>query len=467
LWTNTIYSKVYTLDWLDFLIERLKKEAYNLNGGTVNLFAYIQNAAVRGIHAFSGKFFRRQPVFPLADRLLADLLRLAEIPSPSPQEGERAAFILERLHLLGTSPWVDEDGNVCVRLHSAASTEKAPLLLFADLGSGRWHPLGSLSRLDAVHARGAGLADVLGVAALLYVAEAVSQGRLKSGRDILLLFAARSFEDPESRVFALITENQLNHPFAAVGFRGFSLGSMITHARGIYRMALSVETLRNEKETEEEEAPKKKESRPENPNLVVDTLTAAATRLSAVWASSEKIRLYIRSIKALSGYGRTPSEGILEFELESGPPPEDPFPQKEPESVPVSAGELLEEAMVNARASAEAAIRHPELKGAVTITAFIPAGDPGLTAGLSRLIGNIMRDLRIKVREEDGPDPSAFLSNRGIPAVSLGIARGREGLSLDTIEIASIEKGRQLIDSVIEALTGGVELAEAPVKEQR
>ncbi|MDR2185867.1 MAG: hypothetical protein LBO80_09435 [Treponema sp.] len=433
----------------------------------MNLLTYIQNLTVRGIHAFSGKFFHRQPAFPLADRLLADLLRLAEIPSPSPQEGERAAFVLERLRLLGTAPWVDEDGNVYVRLHSAASAEAAPLLLFADLGSRRWHPLESLSRLDAFQARGAGLADVLGVAALLYAAEAVSQGRLKSGRDILLLFAARSFEDPESRVFALITENRFNHPFAAVGFRGFTLGSMITHARGIYRMALSLETLRNEKESEEEEAPKKKESGPENPNLVVDTLIAAAARLSASWASNEKIRLYIRSIKALSGYGRTPSEGVLEFELESGPPPERSAPQKEPESVPVPAGTLLEEAMAGAKAVAGAAIEHPELKGAVTITAFVPAGDPGLTAGLSRLIGNIMRDLRIKVREEDGSDPSAFLSNRGIPAVSLGIARGWEGLSMDTVEIASIEKGRQLIDKVIEVLTSGVEFAEMPDKEQR
>jgi hypothetical protein len=441
-----------------------------LDGGTVNLFAYIQGIAARGIYAFSEKLFRRKPLFPLADRLLADLLRLAEIPSPSPQEEERAAFVLERLRLLGTAPWVDQDGNVCVRLHSAAAGEAAPLLLFADLGSRRWHPLESLSRLDALHARGAGLADVLGVAALLYVAEAVSQGRLKSGRDILLLFAARSFEDPESRVFALITENPLNHPFAAVGFRGFTLGSMITHARGIYRMALSVETLRKEKEAEEEEAPRKKESGPENANAVVDTLAAAAARLSsAAWSSNGEVHLYIRSIKALSGYGRTPSEGILEFELESGPPPGDPSPQKEPESVPASPGALLEEAMAGARAAAEAAVRHPDLKGAVTITAFIPAGDPGLSADLSRLIGNIMRDLRIKVREEDGSDPSAFLSNRGIPAVSLGMAQGREGLSLDTIEIASIEKGRQLIDRVIEALTGGTEGAEAQqtAKEQR
>jgi hypothetical protein len=305
------------------------------------------------------------------------------------------------------------------------------------------------------------------VAALLYAAEAVSQNRLKSGRDILLLFAARSFEDPESRVFAQITEHQLNRPFAAVGFRGFTLGSMITHARGIYRMALTVETPGNEKETEEEEAPKRKESGPENPNLVVDALTAAASRLSVSFIANEKIRLYIRSIKALSGYGRTPSEGVLEFELESGPPPEDSPPQREAESVPVPAGTLLEEAMTGAKAAAEAAINHPELKGAVTITAFIPAGDPGLTAGLSRLIGNIMRDLRIKVRKEDGPDPSAFLCNRGIPAVSLGIARGREGLSVDTIEIASIEKGRQLIDKVIEALAGGAGPAEAPGKGQR
>ncbi|MDR2109857.1 MAG: hypothetical protein LBP32_00970 [Spirochaetaceae bacterium] len=399
----------------------------------MNFLSQFKKLLVRGINTLSGRASafrqRRKPVFPLADRLLADALRLAEIPSPSPMEGERAAFVLERLRLLGTAPWSDEGGNVFVRLHSA-SLHSEPLLLFTDLGSKRWHPLESLSRLDAVYARGAGLADVLGAAALLSVAEEICLGRLQSGRDILLLFAARSFDDPESNVFLPITESPPDRPFSAVGIRGFLLGSLITHIQGTYRMEITISSIRGEKEPEEEEPPKKL---PDPSNMVVDTLIATARRLSEIRDTDEEIRVYIRRVEAGAGFGRTPSEGILEIELES------------------SDGTRLDMAMNRVKAIAE--VQNPELRVSVNITSFIPAGDPSVSAELSRKVQGIMRGLHIKVREENGSDPSSFLANHGIPAVSLGIARGREGLSRDTIEISSIEKGRLLLEALITHIT--------------
>jgi hypothetical protein len=416
----------------------------------MNFLSRLQKTIVRGIAALSGRastlFRKRKPVFPLADRILADALRIAEIPSPSPAEEERASFVLDRLRLLDTAPWIDGGGNVYLRIHSDLVIDEPPLLLFTDLGSKRWHPLESLSRLDAVHARGAGLADVLGTAALLYAAEVLVSGRVKIGRDVLLLFAARAFDDPESRVFVSLTENHADRPFAAVGIQGFTLGSMVTHAQGSYRMEITAGTQRKEREAEEADDPEP--PKPESPsNLVVDVLIAAAAELSGFWAADDRIRFYIHRIKAGAGYGRTPSEGILEIELESAD------------------GALLDTAMNTVkttveRIAAERAGKNPELRTAVNVTSFIPAGDPAVTAGLSRVLRDIMKDLRIKFREVNGADPSAFLSNCGIPAVSLGIASGWEGLTRDTIEIASIEKGRQLLDRSIQELSAG--FAEAP-----
>jgi hypothetical protein len=63
-----------------------------------------------------------------------------------------------------------------------------------------------------------------------------------------------------------------------------------------------------------------------------------------------------------------------------------------------------------------------------------------------------MKELRIRFKEENGADPSAYLSNLGIPSLSLGIALGWEGLSQDTIDINSIESGRQLVETLIARL---------------
>ncbi|WP_010263657.1 hypothetical protein, partial [Treponema primitia] len=76
------------------------------------LFQFI-NKIIPKINILSGKAVKaldrvRGASSPLADRLLADALRLAEIPSPTHQEEQRAAFILERLANLQISPQMDE-----------------------------------------------------------------------------------------------------------------------------------------------------------------------------------------------------------------------------------------------------------------------------------------------------------------------------------------------------------------------
>jgi putative aminopeptidase FrvX len=91
----------------------------------------------------------------------------------------------------------------------------------------------------------------------------------------------------------------------------------------------------------------------------------------------------------------------------------------------------------------------PAIKTEVNITSYIPVGEQGNNQELLKTIRELMKELHIRLREENGADPSAILSNRGIPAFSIGIARGWEGLNSDTIEIASIEKGRQLIEALV------------------
>jgi hypothetical protein len=139
------------------------------------MFSQVKNLIIRGLRSLAGRTGGllkqpRGPANPLADRLLADALRLAELPSPVPGEEPRSLFVLDRLKRCGFVPAVTKSGNIIVRLHAEGAPEE-PVLLFTDLGSLRWHPTESLARLDAENAAGAGLGDSLGPAALLSVAE--------------------------------------------------------------------------------------------------------------------------------------------------------------------------------------------------------------------------------------------------------------------------------------------------------
>jgi acetylornithine deacetylase/succinyl-diaminopimelate desuccinylase-like protein len=410
---------------------------------------------VRGINALAGKaagflYAPGKPKSPLADRLLADALRLAEIPSPTGKEEQRASFVLERLTALGLSPLVDEQGSILARVHSADLANLPPLLLFTNLGSDRWHPLESLSRLDAEKAWGAGLADSLGTAALISAAEGIRAGRIETSREIILLFAAGSFDTGDGAgggggFFLPVTGEEVNRPAAAIGVRGLTLGTLVNNSRGIYRMKIgfSREAGTPGKGDAGEGKPRKadapvpgsagKPSAGSGP--VVDTLLDTAHKLAGItWDTGGTTKLYIRRIVAETTFAHVPQEGLLEIEIES------------------SDGARLEMAMNTVKATVENAASGTELKKEVNITSFIPVGDVSVNDKLVQTVTGIMKDLRVKAQEEDGADIAAHLSAQGIPAVSLGIAGGREGLTRDTIEIDSIEQGRVLLETLINRL---------------
>ena len=389
----------------------------------MNVIGFLKNTVQQGFNTISRKVnqFLAQPkkaAFPLADRLLADAFRLGQIPSPTEQEKERAFFIAERLSALNIPYVVDETGNILANLHShnETSISREPLLVFTLLVSERWNSLESLGKLELHHAQGAGLADALGPAALLSLAEAYIEGRLAPERDICLFFSARDFDDPVTDAFRLFSSDSRFRPAAAIGVRGFMLGFLTTHTLGSYRALLTV--------SEEEE-------QKTNTNAVVNALVDMTRHFQkAIDVFGTDLSLYFKHIEAQSAYNRTPLEGILELELES----ED--------------GEILETALENIKAVAETSA-YAAVKGSFRVTASVPPGDPVINRELVEIVLKEMNDLKINVVEEAKPDPASFLSAVGIPALSVGIALGREGLTRDTVEIASLEKGRLLLERII------------------
>ncbi|MDR1587672.1 MAG: hypothetical protein LBS57_09470 [Treponema sp.] len=355
----------------------------------------------------------RSQISPLADRLLVDAIRLAELASPVPCEEPRAAFTLERLKSFGLLPVVDDTGSILVRLHSEQAADEAPILLFTDLGSTRWHPTESLARLDADNASGAGLSDSLGTAALLSIAEAYYTGAFRIPRDILLLFTAKSLDDPNNS-FDPILQSSENRPFAAIGVRGLSLDRVI-HSVGSYRLRVIVsgDTIQTS-------------------NKVTETLIdTARTILSIAWDSEGKTKVFIRRIEAATVYGLTPEEGLLEIEIES------------------TEANLLELAMNTVKATAGKIGEAAGLRSETALLSFIPAGKPEKSLELFEIVRRHAREQHVKLREENGADPSSFFTSADIPALSLGIALGREGMDRDIINIDSLEKGRKILERLI------------------
>ncbi|MDR2181140.1 MAG: hypothetical protein LBN92_00510 [Treponema sp.] len=382
----------------------------------------------RLLAALSGgisKLLGRPHVFPLSDRLLADALRLCAIPSPTEHETERAMFIAERLGALSLPYTIDDEGNILTRAGAVLEEDigAEPLLVFTRLGSERWNPLESLAHLDMEYARGAGLADVLGPAALLSVAEAYAEGRLVTGRDIMLFFSALSFDDPESDAFKTVSAGKLR-PAAAIGVQGFSLGALTSHSLGSCRAEIMVS----------------EDSRPESENVLVNTLLQLASQVQ-VAAAACAVPVYLNRIEAIGSRGHTPHEGALDVELET------------------SDKNMLDAAIGRIKAiteSFETPARRNEGSGGISaafrILSSIPPGDPEPSAGLVQTLKVLMKELKIKAAENARPDPSSFLSTLGIPAISVGIASGREALNYDKVEIASIEKGRMLLERLISLL---------------
>lgn len=383
---------------------------------------------------------------PLADRLLADALRLAEIPSPTVAEERRAAFVMERLSSLGLSGSVDEEGNVLVRLSCADGESADPLLLFADLGTDRWRPLESLSRLDSDTAHGAGLADALGVAALLSIAESVLSGHVRCRRDLLLLFAARSPADPRSGIFKRLTEDVRLRPFAALGVRGFTLGRLALRSLGTYRLEVSLRTDADGRDSGDGPAQAKgggaqqtqSAAAVQTPPSAVDAAVLLARKLSGVvWDAERTTICRIRRIEAGSGFGKDPVEGILDIELES------------------SNGAVLDMAMKAATATAEETGKEAKAKTEVRVVGYVPVGDPAVSAGLLKSLQAALRDQHVRIREYSGSDTAAYLTALGVPAVSLGLARGREGLAGDEVDVESIETGRKVLALLVERPSEG------------
>lgn len=351
------------------------------------------------------------------DRLLADAVRFSELPSPTDREEARATWVVERLNALSLTPSVDEQGNVLVRLGGYSSPDERPYLVFAFLGTSRWDPVKSYARVELDSAHGAGLGDAIGPAALLSLAESITSGEVRIDRDCILFFLARPANGALGGAFDALLSDPNLLPVSAIGLDSYSLGHISPQGLGTWRLRVRV--------------------RCSSGYSAVDSAVSLAQKLGGVrWDAAGSTRCHIRRVRAGSGYTKEPLDGVIDLEVESPDP---------------ATLEMAKEAVLATAKTIEAL---PDVRVESEELGFTPVGDGAVNEVLLSHIREAMRGLHIPIHEEDHPDPAAWFSARGIPALSIALSAGSEGSEEDVIDIASLETGRRLLLALARSAAG-------------
>ncbi len=359
---------------------------------------------------------------PLAERILSDALQLSGIPTPTNKEEARSTFIVERLAALGIQATLEEEGHLIARIPSPTAEDLRPILLVASLPSEHWHPTESLGRLDTEKAYGSGLADAVGPASLLAVAEAIKTGSLHSNRDVLLLFTVSPYGNVPVALFNNLVDEFHTRPGVVLAVRGLSLGVLNTSYKGTYQIRVQL-TLDDSDEMESSYS-------------AVDAITHLAQSLSMVqWDDKGETTSVISRIEAGFGFGKQPTEGMAEIELFS------------------SDSAVLDMAMKAVVATAEKTATQYRGKARVDVVSSIPVGNAKVNTQLTKMVAATMKELHIKIKEKPALSAVSYFTTKGIPAIVLGMSRGHIGLEHDEIEVASLESGRKLLFTLLERLS--------------
>jgi hypothetical protein len=386
-----------------------------------NIITSAKNLVEGRSHPILGRKGRLQ-VSPYVSRIISDAILFNEIPSPTEREELRAAFITRRLADFGISNVTeDEAGNVRVLFPASKPTDEY-VLLFADIENDSYSPLDSLVKLTADRASGAGIADnSLGVASLLVLAEYIQHQNIQYDMNLVFLFTRLSYSDMEFAGLRDFLSGWDGKIAFALYVSGIQLGNLEIRPLGHYKLTVSAKT--NEHEVMESTGGAS----------AVSVLSNIAFQLGNIkWDSENDTTLNIARIVAGVGYGFFPSEGFLELEIYSGNT------------------NILD--MMKKAACATIDKIGEETGSAVTISvnSFIPVGNPEINSFLTDSLKKVHEELKIKSNFVSVPDKTAILNSFGVPAVTVGMTRGKKGLNEEYIDIASIETGFRQLALILE-----------------
>ncbi|HCM26106.1 MAG TPA: hypothetical protein DIC34_06095 [Treponema sp.] len=350
------------------------------------------------------------------NRIISDGVLLNQIPSPSDAEKLRMEFIMQRLRDFGLSNIIiDELGNVAV-LFPAFGTKRDFLLVTADVGDSDYTPLESSVRLTEDRASGQGFGETsLGAAALLVFAEFAQATSFHLDKNLLLLFTKSLSVDENYEAYRRFLDawaGQISH---GIVVRGTGLGTVESRQVGAYRLSLTVKT-------------------PECELLSTGSTVSAASVLGSIAFqvggvsadAKQSAVVNVARMEAGIGYGHWTSEGSMDVEILS-----------EDERILEAITNIVRGTIERAGAGASLDLRTRSRHSVGDSVRNAPLTD-ALRASLAF----------IKEKPEIGiiSEKVALLNDHGIPAVAVGITKGKKTFEEDYVELEPLESGfRQLL----------------------
>jgi tripeptide aminopeptidase len=358
----------------------------------------------------------RAGIAPYVNRIISDAILFNERPSPTENEAERCEFLTRRLGEFGISEVaVSSEGNVSF-VHPGESPAEDSILLLANTENESYSPLGSLVRLTPRLATGSGIADnSLGVAALLVLAEYLHKNGIRFGSNLLFLFTPRRGGIAGAlRGFV----GGWGEPVrAAVVVAGIELGDLETKPLGNCRFTVTIK------------APERNVFPDPGGASAVSVLAHIASRLSSIhWSEGGETILNIARMRAGVGYGYFPSEGVMDVEIYS------------------TSASVLQMACNAASATIQKTASEARVSAEIVTTAAAPVSSAERNVVLIEALEQVHRQLGIRSRTATTGALAAAVSALDVPAITVGITRGRRTLTEEFIEIAPVETGfRQLL----------------------
>jgi acetylornithine deacetylase/succinyl-diaminopimelate desuccinylase-like protein len=360
---------------------------------------------------------------PYIDRLVSDGIQFNEIPSPSPREEQRTAFVARRLAELGLAGQQDEEGNLCLRFPAAQASGRA-ILLLAQVENEDYSPLESLVRLTGERASGRGMTGgSLGVAALLALAEYLQASGTAFDCDLTLLFTRLQGAGVARSALERFLERSGESYSSAFHLNGTTLGEVVAEPLGTCRLAISVRTRDREVLSSG------------GGESAVSLLSGIAHQLSGIrWDAAGNTFLNVARLEAGAGYGQFASEGRLELEI---------FARDSARLETSRDAVLATTKKIGEKTGA--AIR-------IDTAGVLPAGQAELRRPLVETLRRVHGRLGIRTRLVSRPEPAALLNARGIPALSLGLTTGAKSFREEHVDLAPLEAGFQQILLLLEAI---------------
>lgn len=369
---------------------------------------------------------------PIVTRILSDAMLFNEIPPVLAEECPRGEFILRKLHEYGIyEPYQDDAGNIAVVFPASRFTDKY-VLLYTDLGTEQYSPLESLVHLTETQAKGIGISDEsIGVAALLNFAEQMQTTSYEYPQNVICLFTSLSEERGEFKALESFLKNFPGAISFALYVSSIHLGNFEPQPIGHCKLSVRIST------------PAQDVLDLSNGSSSVTVLSHIAFQLGNIqWDKESKTALNIARIDAGIGFGYYPNEGVLDLEMFSLNPT------------------ILEMMKNTVTATIEKIALEMGAKADIQLLSHVPPGNPDLNSVLHRTLKEVYRRLKIDECSISIPTKTAFLHSFNIPAITLGITRGKKGKQEEYVEIAPIEVGFRQLHSFLELGIEAMELEE-------